>query len=231
MKNIIEEIYSHKNPVQVKVLAKFFQTQNGGYGEGDCFLGIKVPVVRLLVKKYQDLELTKIDELMKNKYHEIRLFALLLLVRQYNCKKCTNKDDIYRLYLKNADYINNWDLVDLTAYHIVGAYCYECGNDDKIRELAHSGQLWRERIAILSSFYHIKQGRYDLTVSLCKEFLTHKHHLIHKATGWLLREIGKRDKSELKKFLDENCTVMPRTMLRYAIERLDKDERTYYMQR
>jgi len=231
MKNtFLDELLSLKNENKAKVLSGFFKTNKGQYGEGDIFLGIPVPSIRAVVKKYfEKLTLDDIDELVKNPFHEVRCAALLSLVSKYNKADDALKKEISDLYLKNTDYINNWDLVDLTAPNILGDYFYNSGKKDTLFQLAKSKNLWQERISIVSTFYFIKKGDFAPTFYLAKNFLSHKHDLIHKASGWMLREAGKRDKKALCTFLDEYAKFMPRTMLRYAIEKFDDNERKKYL--
>lgn len=228
---IINEIKTFANPVFAKHHLKFFKTGKGEYGEGDLFYGLKVPDVRKIAKTYyKSTALTEIDELIKNPYHEVRLAALVILVMRYQKTCAEEQEQIYNLYLNNVAYINNWDLVDISAQHIVGAYLFD-KEKTKLWELARSGHLWSERISVIATFYFIRQGLYSYTLELSEHFLTHKHDLMHKATGWMLREVGKRDINTLYSFLDEYHKTMPRTMLRYALEKLTADKKTFYMAR
>lgn len=227
---IINEIKSYENKKFAAHHSIFFKTAKGEYGSGDLFLGLKVPTVRMISKKYYDkVNLKQINILIKNPYHEIRLAAIIMLVLKYKKAEPKEKEKIFKLYLKNVNYINNWDLVDVSAQYIVGPFVF--GSSKKLWELAKTDHLWSQRISVLSTFYFIRQGSYQATLDLSKHFLSHKHDLIHKATGWMLREIGKRDISALCAFLDEHHKVMPRTMLRYSIEKLPQDKKKFYMLR
>ncbi|MFA7659021.1 MAG: DNA alkylation repair protein [Candidatus Gastranaerophilaceae bacterium] len=225
---ILEEIKSLADEKQALHLGRFFKTGAGEYGEGDLFLGIKVPVIRSVAKKhYKLVSLKEIQELIKNPYHEVRLLSLMLMVFIYENTEL--KKEIFELYLKNVQYINNWDLVDLSAPKVVGNFVYENKIPDQIYDLANSNHLWSERISVVSTHYFIKRGDFALILELSEKFLTHKHDLIHKACGWMLREMGKVDEKPLYGFLDKHSKTMPRTMLRYSIERLPKEKREYYM--
>lgn len=226
---IKKDISKLKNPAKAKVLAGFFKTGKGQYAEGDKFLGIMVPQIRVLVKKYADLEISKISEFLHSEFHEEKLFALLILVLQFQKGDTKKQKEIYDLYLKNTKYINNWDLVDLTADKIVGAWL-ENKSHAILFKLAQSKSLWERRIAILATFHFIKNGKSELTLQIAEKLLGDQHDLIHKAVGWMLREVGKRcSQKEEEKFLQKHAAKMPRTMLRYAIERFDEDKRKYYL--
>ena len=210
-------------------LSYFFKTGKGQYGEGDLFLGISVLETRKMIKDYVHLDLKEILKLLENKYHEIRLIGLLILVKKYRKAKEREQKEIFDFYLKNYKHINNWDLVDLSAYHIVGDYLI---NKDKkiLGKLARSKNLWQKRIAIVSTFAFIKKGEYLPTFKIVEILIKDKNDLIHKACGWMLREVGKKvSEKELKIFLNKWATKMPRTMLRYAIEKLPEKERLYYL--
>lgn len=207
---------------------RFFKTGEGEYGYGDKFLGIRVPVLRKTVGLYQDTSLTKVKTLLKSEYHEIRLFALLLLVQQFKNADYKKQEKIFNLYLKHTQYINNWDLVDSSAPNIIGAYLF-----DKERtilyELVQSNRLWDRRIAIMSCFYFIKNEQYTDAMKLSKLLLNDQEDLIHKAAGWMLREIGNRDNDIEEYFLRLYYKQMPRTMLRYAIEKFSPTRRQAYL--
>ncbi len=239
LKNEIKQL---KNPAKAKILQGFFKTGGGEYGEGDIFLGITVPLQRQLVKQcWQDLTLADIDALLKSKFHEERLIALLILVKKFTSTKILNqKSEIYKFYLSHTKYINNWDLVDLSAPNIVGEYLYSLSLDGRgvgvrvknqtLLRLAKSKNLWERRIAILATFAFIKKRDPKDSLVIVKMLLTDKHDLIHKAVGWMLREIGKRcDEKTLTDFLNKNVLKMPRTTLRYAIERLPQEKKLYYL--
>ena len=213
---------------KAKVLRSFFKTGPGHYGEGDVFLGIAVPVLRKVVKECGATPLPDAIRLLRSAIHEERLLALLLLIHAYTNAHDSLKKKIYNLYLKNSRYINNWDLVDLSAPNIVGNYLM-----DKSREplyaLAKSRNLWKRRIAILSTFHFIRQNDFKDTLQISEILLNDNHDLIHKAAGWMLREVGKRDLQAEKKFLRQHYKKMPRTMLRYAIERFPEAKRQKYL--
>lgn len=225
---VLDEIKSFADEEQAKHLLRFFKTGKGQYGEGDLFLGIKVPVTRSIAKKYyKNTSLEEIELLIKNPYHEVRLLALLLMVFLY--QKTDKKNEIINLYLNNVQYINNWDLVDLSCPRLLGHYIHSTNKKEIIYRLADSKHLWSERISIVSQYYLIKQGDFSLILELAEKFITHKHDLMHKAVGWMLREMGKVDESPLYDFLDKHYNVMPRTMLRYSIEKIPEEKRLYYM--
>lgn len=225
--NPMQELLNLKDEKQAKHLMQFFKTGKGQYGENDKFLGVRVPQTRSIVKKYcTDVTFEQIQEMLDNPYHEIRLCALLIMVALY--EKNPQKE-IVNLYIKNVKNINNWDLVDLTAHKIVGAYYIKTHDRTIIDKLANSGHLWSERIAVVSQWGVIKNGEFEILLELCEKFLTHKHDLMHKATGWMLREVGKLDEKALLSFLDKFAKVMPRTMLRYSIEKLTSEQKKFYM--
>jgi len=228
------ELVSHGNKEKAQILSHFFKTGRGEYGEGDIFLGITVPVSRNIARKYQELSFEEIAKLFESKFHEERLVALLILVQKYKLaslkKDLVQKKKIYNFYLTKTKYINNWDLVDLSSHYIVGNYLID--KDRKILDkLAKSKNLWEKRIAIISTFAFIYKGEADYTFRIVRILLNDKHDLIHKACGWMLREVGKRVSGEkLESFLKENSKKMPRTMLRYAIEKLPEEKRKYYLE-
>jgi 3-methyladenine DNA glycosylase AlkD len=232
VERIKEELKERVEPGKAEILSRFFQAFPGGYGEGDEFIGVRVPEQRKVAKKYyRDIPLVEAEMLLQEKIHEYRLTALFILCYRF-AKTCTEeeREKIVDLYLDNLDYVNNWDLVDASAEKILGPFLLE--KDKKLLfQLAESGYLWRQRAAIISTFYFIKHGRYKETLELAKKYLTHEHDLIHKATGWMLREIGKRDFPTLYSFLMGHSRQMPRTMLRYAIEKLDPALRQKFMQK
>lgn len=231
LKEIITEIKSYTDSDYAQWSSPLLQTNKGGYGENDKLLGVRTPILRKLAKKHLDLSLDDLKTLLRNEYHEIRAFALLVMISDYKLKK-EIRENIVNLYLENADYINNWDLVDISASNILGHYVYE--NKDRIDilyELSNTNHLWKQRIAIVSTQYLIKQGFYEPTIKLAEKYLAHPHHLIHKATGWMLRELGKVDIKELYGFLDKHIDNMPRVTLRYAIERFDETTKKIYMSR
>jgi 3-methyladenine DNA glycosylase AlkD len=210
-------------------LQGFFKTGVGQYGEGDIFLGIRVPAVRKLAKEYNDLPLKEILSLLKSPYHEIRLFALILFVKTFAKGDETIQKKIYDLYMANTNYISNWDLVDISAPNIVGAFLMERSRKP-LYQLAKSKTLWERRIAVLATFYFIKNNQFDDSLKIAGILLQDKEDLIHKAVGWMLREVGKRDIVCAESFLQKHCRVIPRTMLRYAIERFTPAKRRKYME-
>ena len=207
---------------------RFFKTGPGEYGEGDIFIGVRVPVLRKLIKDYLDLPIEEIKLLLQSAIHEERLFALLLLVRISSKADEAEKKSIYELYLKSTAYINNWDLVDTSAEHIVGRYLKD-KNRTPLYRLAKSTDLWERRIAIMATFHFIKHHDFADTLQIAKILLSDRHDLIHKAVGWMLREIGNRDLSAEENFLQKHYEKMPRTMLRYAIEKFPEAKRQRYL--
>ena len=221
-----------KNPAKAEVLQRFFKTGKGQYGEGDIFLGIMVPEQRSLVNKYwRGLNLSDLKKLLASRYHEHRLIALLAAVKKYQKGGEGEREKIYRFYLSQTDRINNWDLVDLSAPNIVGEELLDQDRNILYR-LAKSKKLGERRIAILATFTFIRKGESRDALALAKALLADKHDLIHKACGWMLREVGKRcGEKHLLRFLDTHHKNMPRTMLRYAIERLPESLRKHYLKK
>lgn len=236
---VISAMQMLENPEQRKVLIGFFKTGKGQYGEGDEFLGLKVPETRAIVKEYRDLALPEVQKLLECKWHEVRLCGFLILVEQYNDKKATkeSKDAVLNMYLANTTRANNWDLVDLSCYKILGKWLVESDVTmaEKLRlmdNLANSENLWEQRISIVSTMATLKVKDTSFTMRYACHHLNHKHDLMHKAVGWLLREMGKQcGMDELRGFLSKYSTTMPRTALRYAIEKMDKEEREYWMKK
>ncbi|MFH0839030.1 MAG: DNA alkylation repair protein [Candidatus Omnitrophota bacterium] len=226
---ISKELKKYADKEKAKTLQKFFKTGPGEYAEGDIFLGIQVPVLRKLAKKYSDLNIPEVVMLLKSRFHEERLFALLVLMLRY-AKSSTgqNKKTIYTLYLAHSTYINNWDLVDLSAAHIVGAFL-EHRSKNVLYRLAKSESMWQRRIAIISTFHFIKHGRFNETLKIARLLIKDREDLIHKAVGWMLREVGKRDINVETEFLRTHYNDMPRTMLRYAIERFPANKRKAFL--
>jgi 3-methyladenine DNA glycosylase AlkD len=232
MSKILNEIKKKADPNRAKNLSWFFKTGKGEYGEGDLFLGITVPEARKIAIKYSDLNLNEIQKLLKNKYHEVRLVAILILVHKFKSSDKKTQKIIYKFYLKNTKHINNWDLVDLSTGYIVGIYLLDKKSERKVLEkLAKSKSLWERRIAIVSTLAFIVYGKeFKWTFKIVKMLLKDENDLIHKACGWMLREVGKRvSESQLEAFLDVYGPKMARTMLRYAIERLPEPRRQYYL--
>ena len=216
------------NRQRAKILQGFFKTGPGEYGEGDIFLGIRVPELRKLAKAYQDIPLKDVRQLLKAPIHEERLLSLLILVNKYSKGNETEKKLIYDLYLRNTRYINNWDLVDVTAEHIVGTFLMN-KNREPLYCLAESNSLWERRISIMSTFHFIKRHDFSDTLKISKILISDEEDLIHKAVGWMLRETGKRHLPTEEKFLKKYYKSMPRTMLRYAIERFPESKRQKYL--
>lgn len=218
------------DPVRAKGSQRFFKTGPGEYGAGDRFLGIPVPLLRQLAREYENLPLGGVSVLLKSPLHEERLLALLILVRQYGRGDAATRDAIYECYVRNRARINNWDLVDSSAEHIVGAHLRQADRRF-LRVLARSPSVWDRRIAMLATFHYIKADDYDESLSIARLLLNDSHDLIHKAVGWMLREIGNRDRTVAEKFLQAHASRMPRTALRYAIERFPENLRRRYLSR
>jgi 3-methyladenine DNA glycosylase AlkD len=225
---IKKDLSQLSDPERAKNLSWFFKTEKGQYGEGDVFLGIPVPEQRKVAKRYIDLPLTDLQELLSSKIHEHRLTALLILVSKYEKADNAGRDEIFGFCLKNTENINNWDLVDLSAPRIIGNYLY---NKDRsiLFKLAKSNNLWERRIAVLSTFSFISNNDFEDSLSIAKLLLHDEHDLIHKAVGWMLREIGKRNQETEERFVSKYCSQMPRTMLRYAVEKFDENKRKFYL--
>ena len=216
------------DPERAKILSRFFKTGKGQYGEGDVFLGITVPEQRVIAKEYRDLPLKDIENLLLSETHEHRLVALLILMIQYKKTDDRGRLEIADFYLCHTGRINNWDLVDLSAEKILGDYLY--GKDKAVLyRLAGSQNLWEKRIAIMTTFAFIRKNVFEHTLRIAEMLLNDRHDLIHKAVGWMLREIGKRDLKSEEEFLEKHHRSMPRTMLRYAVERFAPDRKRYWM--
>ena len=229
--DISSVIQSHANQKKAKLLQRFFKTGRGEYAEGDIFLGLVVPVQRKIAKQFITLSLNDVSLLLKNPIHEFRLISLFILIDQYKRGDERKKRAIFELYLKNTTYINNWDLIDLSAPSIVGEYLQD-KDITTLYALAKSSSIWEKRIAMLSLFSDIKRQRFDRALSIAEILVTDSHDLIQKAVGWMLREIGKRGGlKEEEQFLKKFGKMMPRTMLRYAIERFPEKKRLKYLNR
>ncbi len=226
---IQKELKKLADKEKAKILQRFFKTAKGQYGEGDLFLGVTVPQMRNLVKLYwKEISLDEIKKILDSKFHEERLTYLLILVKKYENSDDKQKWMFVKFYLKNLKKINNWDLVDLTAPNILGNFLLD--RDRKILyKLVKSKNLWEKRISIISTFSFIRKNKFEDTLRISKILLQDKHDLIHKAVGWMLREVGKRDMKVLERFLEENYRNLPRTALRYAIEKMQADKRMYYL--
>jgi len=225
-----KDLQSLANPEKAKVLQKFFKTGKGEYGEGDVFLGIVVPEQRRIAKKYLGLSFEELQELLNSKIHEERLIALIILTELYKKSKKDGlkKRQIFEFYLNNTKNINNWDLVDLSAPKIIGEFLQK-EDTGILRQLANSENLWERRIAIISTAPFIRKRSFGETLVISDILINDGQDLIHKAVGWMLREVGKRNKNVLEVFLEQRYKNMPRTMLRYAIEKFPKDEREKWM--
>jgi 3-methyladenine DNA glycosylase AlkD len=231
VKQIIAELESLADPADARHSLRYFKTGPGEYGEGDRFLGIRVPTLRRVARKWKTVPLEDAVTLLHSPWHEVRLVALLILVAAYRTAP-TEKDReaVYRAYLKNAVWINNWDLVDVSAEHVVGAHLFERDRSELFR-MVRSRNLWKRRIAIIATFHFIRRGDFACTLELAERLLADPEDLLHKATGWMLREVEKRDGAAARAFLDAHHARMPRTMLRYAIERMPEPERKAWLGR
>jgi 3-methyladenine DNA glycosylase AlkD len=226
--DIINYLQSLSDPKIAEQSARYFKTSEGEYGHGDVFIGIRMPVLRNAVKIYRPVNVVEAEKLLKSSLHEVRLFALLLLVDQFSRGSDSEKEKIFNLYLANTEYVNNWDLVDSSAHLIVGEWLL--GRDrSQLYHLALSDSLWKRRIAIMATFNFIKKNSFDDTLALAEILLNDSEDLIHKAVGWMLREVGKRDVLQEEVFLLKHYKTMPRTMLRYAIEKFDAEKRQQYL--
>ncbi|MFH1851686.1 MAG: DNA alkylation repair protein [Candidatus Neomarinimicrobiota bacterium] len=225
---VLKSLQELANPEMAAHSQRFFKTAPGEYGAGDVFLGIRVPVLRQQTSRFGLLPLTEVSELLHSEYHEARLLALFLLVKQFNRRKPDRREEICRLYLDNLSHVNNWDLVDSSAHYIVGAWLLE---RDKtiLYELARGGGLWERRVGIMSTYWFIKNGQFDDALAIAEILLQDLEDLIHKAVGWMLREVGNRASQVEREFLHSRYRQMPRTMLRYAIEKFPEPERQAYL--
>ncbi len=221
---------AHADPSRAAAAQRYFKTGPGEYGEGDRFIGVAAPGFRRVCRECRGTGLDVITQLLRSRIHEERVLALLLLVDAFKLADPPGRRRIYDLYLSHTSFINNWDLVDCSAPHIVGAWLADRGRAP-LRRLARSPLLWDRRIAIISTLYFIRRGEIDDTLEIAKLLLQDTEDLIHKAAGWALREAEKRDGAAVRKFLDAHVGVMPRTMLRYAIERFAEPERQSYLRR
>ncbi len=228
VEDIRKTLASLGDPEQAAALQGFFKTGPGGYAEGDLFRGIRVPMLRKLSRQYRHVTAEGAGALLTSAYHEDRLFGLLLLVGLFSKADEAGKTQIYRLYLDHTRHINNWDLVDSSAEHIVGAYLEDRSREPLYR-LAASESLWERRIALLSTFHFIKRGDFEDALQIIALLLNDRRDLIHKAAGWMLREVGNRAPAAERAFLQEHYRHMPRTMLRYAIEKFPESERQQYL--
>jgi len=227
-KSVQERLAALADPARARILAGFFKTGPGEYGEGDRFRGIPVPMQRRVARDFRRLPLREIDRLLRSPWHEDRLTALLILTLRFPRAAETEQREIYSFYLRRARRVNNWDLVDLTAPCIVGGWL--AGRSiGPLRRLARSRDLWERRIAMVATFAFIRRGEFGAVEEIAETLLRDPHDLIHKAAGWMLREVGKRDRATLERFLDRHAATMPRTMLRYAIEKFSPARRQRYL--
>ena len=225
-----KELESAKNPKKAKLLQKFFKTAPGEYGHGDIFLGIMVPIQRKICQNYTNINLSDIQKLLNSKVHEHRFCALVLLVKKYQRSGEKEKKEIFNFYIKNSKKINNWDLVDTSTPQIIGDFLIT--RDRKILyKLAKSKNIWQRRIAVLATVAFIRKNDFKEILKISKILLQDKHDLIHKAAGWMLREVGKRNKTVLINFLEKHSAKMPRVMLRYAIEKFKNSQKLYFLNR
>lgn len=224
MENLLKELKALSDKNFAAHHARFFKTAKCQYGEGDKFWGLRVPQTRAVAAKYTHIPFSDVETLLHNEIHEVRFAALCILINKFK----TEPDKTVCIYLKNTAYINNWDLVDLSAPNIIGKYFLD-KDLSTLRSLAHSKNLWEERIAMVSTLTFIRKNKFGPTKEFAKLFITHKHDLMHKAAGWMLREMGKQNERALTDFLDENYQKLPRTALRYAIERLSPAQKAHYM--
>jgi 3-methyladenine DNA glycosylase AlkD len=227
---ILNEMQAVANPEKAEFLRRFFKTGSGQYGEGDRFLGIVVPVTRRIARAHRQTSLSEIEKLLQNSYHEIRLCALLILTERSKKASEKEREAIFRFYLRHTDRINNWDLVDLSCPEIVGRYLLD-KDRTILYELAGKPRLWEQRIAVVSTQTFIRHDEFADTFALTEKLMNHRHDLIHKACGWMLRETGKRDREALTGFLENFAHRLPRTALRYAIEHYPPEQRLYFMQK
>lgn len=228
LREVERELHALASPKDAEFLQRFFKTGAGQYGAGDPFLGIRVPQIRSLTRRCRELPHAQVLNLLRSPWHEQRLLALLILVEHYRRGTNTERDTIYQAYLAHTPYINNWDLVDSSAEHIVGPHV-DPREVSVLEALARSSSLWERRIAMLATFHWIKQGEFSPALRIAHLLVNDSHDLIHKAVGWMLREIGKRDRAEEERFLHKHYRNMPRTMLRYAIERFPEARRQQYL--
>jgi 3-methyladenine DNA glycosylase AlkD len=225
---LMSEMDVMQNPVHAQLEQRFFKTGKGQYGEGDVFIGLTVPQTRLVCKKYEDLSIDELEKLLESPIHEHRLAAVIIMRRQAERANSVLRKSLYDLYLRRSDRINNWDIIDISCHKIVGEYL---ADKDRtiLYKLARSKQMWERRIAIISTAYFIDKNDLEDTFKIAKILLNDEQDLIQKATGWMLREAGKKDETRLKEFLDRYASTMPRTMLRYSLERLHPADRAHYM--
>ena len=231
IKEVKESLATLSIPEKAAFLPRFFKTGKGEYGEGDQFIGVIVPDQRKVAKEYfSKITLKELSELLSSEIHEHRLTALLMLISKFEkTKEKAVKDEIIEFYLNHLQHINNWDLVDTSCYKILGRYAFENQKENLLKNLADSDQMWHKRIAVVGTMHYIKKGSFDLTKEFVTQNLHYPHDLMHKANGWLLREMGNKKEAELIAYLNQHYKEMPRTCLRYAIEKLDEELRQDYL--
>jgi 3-methyladenine DNA glycosylase AlkD len=229
-KRFVERLKAHRSPEEAKKYLRYFKTGEGQYGEGDVFMGVRMGRVFALAKEFIDMPPKEIEKLLESPIHEVRAGAMSIMDKQARSKKTpeSRRKELFDLYLRRTDRINNWDLVDLSAPYVIGGYLFDKPRDI-LYKLARSKNIWERRTAIVSTYYFIRQGDVADTFKIAEMLLNDKHDLIHKATGGWLREAGKKDRTKLLSFLDKHAATMPRVALRYAIERLEKKKRDHYL--
>jgi 3-methyladenine DNA glycosylase AlkD len=223
----LRSLRAYSDEEKKEILPRFFKTGKGQYGEGDRFMGVTVPNTRKVAKSAAGLSSDVVEMLLESPWHESRLCALLILIEKYR----KDPETIVTFYLNHTRWVNNWDLVDLSAPYILGDYLVKLEDRSILYELAQSQLMWEQRIAVVSTLMLIRKGQFEDTMRLAQKLLSARHDLMQKAVGWMLREVGKRDKGLLQSFLEKHKSQMPRTMLRYAIEKFSPEERAYYMKR
>ncbi|WP_411822394.1 DNA alkylation repair protein [Leptospira sp. 'Mane'] len=226
----IKQLKTHQSEEEFQKIQRYFKSKEGEYGEGDVFIGVRMGTVFSLAKEMIEMPTAEIEKLLENKFHEVRAGALSIMDKQARSKKTgeVRRKELFDLYLKRTDQINNWDLVDLAAPHVVGGYLSDKPRDI-LYKLARSKNIWERRTSIVSTSYFIRKGELEDTFKIAEILVGDKEDLIHKATGGWMREAGKKNKTKLLKFLDQYAKTMPRTMLRYSIEHFDQQERDYYL--
>jgi 3-methyladenine DNA glycosylase AlkD len=227
LRQLQRRLASLRDPERAELSLRYFKAEDRSR---ERFLGARLTDLRRLEREFQDLPLTEIETLLRSRWHEERLLALLIMVRRYRRGSPEERQGIFDAYLRGLDHVDNWDLVDASAPGILGPHLAVAG-DAILDELAGSDDVWRRRVAVLATYHLVKQGRFAATLRLAQKLLHDRHDMVHKALGWMLREIGKRDVHTERRFLDRHASVMPRVMLRYAIERLPEEERRRYLQR
>lgn len=229
----MQHLYALANPARAAQLRRFFKTGPGEYGEGDRFLGISLPQTRALVKEFwRETDFEELEKLYASPWHEARAAAVLTLVEKFEkTKDEAARKAVFDFYVQHLPRANNWDLIDVSAYKIIGAYLYNKEDRSLFYRLARSANLWEQRAGIVGTMYMVKRGDFQITLDLAEGFLSHRHDLMHKASGWLLREVGKKDEAVLCAFLDKHHKRMPRTMLRYALEKLSPEQKKRYMKK